>query len=127
MNNRNIGQNGSKINSVDSITALSNELRMELGLANNALGNAVVTKIIKQASGDSNLAKKIIPGYRKAIKEQYPDEFDELIILDYMDDEEYHKTSAPNMKRPACRYDVRNNVPKTVVYMQHSCYRPSLE
>jgi hypothetical protein len=127
MINRHIGQNGSKIQSADTITALTNELRMELGLADNALGNAVVTKIIKQASGDSKLAKKIIPGYRTAIKEQYPDELDELIILDYMDDEQYHKTSAPNMKSPACRYEVRNNVPKTVVYMQHSCYRPSLE
>ena len=127
MNNISIGQNGSKIHSADTITALSKELRMELGLADNALGNAVVTKIIKQASGDSKLAKKIIPVYRTAIKEQYPDDLDELIIIDYMDDEEYHKTRAHNMKRPACRNEIRNNVPKTVLYMQHSCYRPSLE
>ena len=127
MNNENIGQNESKIHSADTYTALSRELRMELGLADNSLGNAVVTKIIKQARGDGKLAKKIIPRYRTAIKKRYPDDLDELIILDYTYDEECHKTSAPSMKRPACRYEVRNNVPKTVVYMQHSCYRPSLE
>ena len=127
MNNTIKGQNESKIHSADTYNALSRELRTDLGLADNTLGNAVVTKIIKQARGDGRLAKKIIPHYKTAIKKQYPDELDELIILDYMDDEECHKTNAPSMKRPACRYEVRNNVPKTVVYMQHSCYRPSLE
>ena len=106
---------------------LVTELRRELGLADNALGNRLVEKIIQQSGFDSKKARCIIPQYKAKIKNKYPHERDELIILDYLDDEDYHRTNEPNFDMPAKRNELRNEVPRRIAYLVFAPYRPSLD
>jgi hypothetical protein len=106
---------------------LARQLRQELGLADNALGNGVVEKIIQQSGVDSKKARYVIPQYKALIKSMYPDERDELIILDYLDDEDYHMSNKPSFDMPAKRNKLRNNVPRQIAYLVFTPYRPRLD
>ncbi len=106
---------------------VSTDLRVELGLADNSLGNMIVNKLLKHSGNSIEKARATIESYKQVIKAKYPNEHEELILINYMEDKEYHETNRVNFDVPAKRYEAMNSVPRYIAYMVYAPYRPSLD
>ncbi len=103
------------------------DLMVELGVADNDLGKMILDKLVKHSSNDVEKARAIINSYKETIQTRYPDEPFDLIIINYMEDEEFHKTNKVSFDKLAKRYEVRNSVPCQIAYLVYAPYRPSLD
>jgi len=103
------------------------DLMVELGLADNSLGKMIIDKLVKHSGNNVEKARAIIDSYKETIRTRYPDEHLHLIIIDFMEDEGFHKTNKVNFATPAKRYEVMNSVPCQIAYLVYAPYRPALD
>jgi len=101
------------------------ELRRQYGLADNPYGNKIIAKVVDQSNNSITKARTILPRYIKEMKCTYSKGFDELIILEFMDDREIGRDE----KRAANEQTQINQreVPSIIAYMESNQYRPKLE
>ena len=100
------------------------ELRQQHGLADNCFGDRIIDKIVGQSNNSIAKARTILPQYIERTKNTFPEGFDELIILKYMDDNE---RSADMKEVPRKQQRQQDEVPRIIAYMEHTRYRPRLD
>ena len=100
---------------------LETELRQRYRLAENRFGNRIIEKIIQQSDGSLSKARTILPQYMKRMKGVYPELYEELIILKFMDDEGSENDATLNSTNQILR-----TVPQVIAYMKRTRYRPRL-
>ena len=67
---------------------LVSELRERYGLADNCFGNKVIDKVVRRSNNSLAKARTILPQYIEEAKKIYPKQFEQLIILKFMDEDD---------------------------------------
>lgn len=102
---------------------LASELRERYGLADNCFGNKVIDKVVRRSNNSLAKARTILPQYIEEAKKIYPKQFEQLIILKFMDEDD--ETDADAMaKKKQQRF---KPVPEIISYMEYNTYRPTLD